>query len=613
MAVPAEIRAVPRPKNSVVSDSGRDGPKRYTVRERKSVKYIRGGNPQPCNGKVIGHIINMRFVPVQERAAPTGAQILSYGSSALVYKEVADLLDDLYQVVDVKEAQRIITIACLRVIKPGIAMNRYSTIYGMTFISKYFPNIGLSENVVEDLEKRLGQDEKLREKFFALRFARVLKTHKIAIDGTLKQDTSSINSLSAFSHKARVKGCRDISVLYAYDIDTKEPICAQVFPGNSIDAVSYREFIKTNKITRGIIIADKGFPPSKIADEFKTHKDLHFITPIKLNDKRISQYEMLAPVGIVEGLDKPVTYKKQALPNGKFLYAFRDVRLAGYEDSSYLDRALKNNTFDASKYTKDQEHMGVIVFESDQDLSAEDIYQYYSQRWSLELVFRYYKSGIGLDKTGVQTDFAVIGSEFINFFASVITCRIVEKMSKAGVLDRLSYKAVMDDLFSAARYVDHANDPEENDEYWVHTMPKVMKELVVLDLAKSIKEDEAKTKDKEKKEAKTKTQNEDKAKNEGEAETKTGEKAKKESKSEEQADTKVAEEANDKDNKAKPTEKAKQPRGRPRTKPAKDPNAPKRPRGRPRTRPIQTGPKRPRGRPRKDGTDPKSSTDQKKD
>ncbi len=589
MAVPPEIRAVPRPKNTVVVDSGRDGPKRYSVRERRGVKYIKGGNPQPCNGRVIGHIINMQFVPLKEKAAPTGPQILSYGSSALVNNEFADLLDDLYQVVDVTDAQKIIAIACLRVIKPGITMQRYSTIYGMTFISKYLPNIALSKNVIEDLEKRLGQDAKLREKFFARRFARVLETHKIAIDGTLKQDTSTINSLSAYSHKARVKGCRDISVLYAYDIDTKEPICAQVFPGNSIDAISYREFIKTNNITKGIIIADKGFPPSKIADEFKAHKDLHFITPIKLNDKRIAQYEMLSPVGIVEGLGKPVTYKKQQLPDGKFLYAFRDVRLAGYENSNYVDRALKNGTFDAKKYRKDQEHMGVIVFESDQDLSPKDLYLCYLQRWELELVFRYYKSDIDLDKTGVQSDFAVIGSEFINFFASVITCRIIDRMSKAGLLDKLSYKGVMDDLFSAARYVEPNDEPKEDDEYWVHTMPKVMQKLVALGLAKGSKtEDPSVT-------------------------TKTKKKAKADSKDE--ANTNVAKDADDKDNNAEaaPMEKVAKKRGRPRTKPVKDPNAPKRSRGRPRTRPLQTGPKRSRGRPRKDGSAPKSNSEQKAD
>ena len=38
MSVPQEIRAVNRPKNTIVEDRGRDGPKRYAVRERGVIK-----------------------------------------------------------------------------------------------------------------------------------------------------------------------------------------------------------------------------------------------------------------------------------------------------------------------------------------------------------------------------------------------------------------------------------------------------------------------------------------------------------------------------------------------------------------------------------------------
>ena len=48
-----------------------------------------------------------------------------------------------------------------------------------------------------------------------------------------------MNDLSAFSYKAKKKGCQEISVLYAYDIEAMEPICAEVFPRNSTDAASY--------------------------------------------------------------------------------------------------------------------------------------------------------------------------------------------------------------------------------------------------------------------------------------------------------------------------------------------------------------------------------------
>lgn len=56
MAVPANRRAVIRPKNTIVDDNGREESNRFPVRERTSSKYIPGRNPQPGNGKVIGHM-----------------------------------------------------------------------------------------------------------------------------------------------------------------------------------------------------------------------------------------------------------------------------------------------------------------------------------------------------------------------------------------------------------------------------------------------------------------------------------------------------------------------------------------------------------------------------
>lgn len=67
MAVPASIRAVERPSNTIVEDNGRDGPNRYAVRLRAGVKYVPGGNPQPRNGKVIGHIVDGKYVPTMHQ------------------------------------------------------------------------------------------------------------------------------------------------------------------------------------------------------------------------------------------------------------------------------------------------------------------------------------------------------------------------------------------------------------------------------------------------------------------------------------------------------------------------------------------------------------------
>ena len=107
MAVPDYIRKVPRPVNTIVVDNGRDGPNRYAVRERIGTRYIPGGNPQPRNGKVIGHIRDGKFVSKQEPSSVTGPDMLSYGASAFVKSVSRDLLDDLMDVYPIKEAYTI--------------------------------------------------------------------------------------------------------------------------------------------------------------------------------------------------------------------------------------------------------------------------------------------------------------------------------------------------------------------------------------------------------------------------------------------------------------------------------------------------------------------------
>ncbi len=307
MAVPVDIRAVPRPKNTIVDDSGREGPKRYAVRERSSTKYIAGGNPQPRNGKVIGHIINHEYVPIETVAKTSFTpDMLSYGSSALVRSVTRDIEKDLLAVYDPSDVFAIMSVATLRVIKPSVTANRMSTHYNRCFVCKDYPGAAISKNSVGRLFQKIGMDGTGRRLFYQRRMAATAADHHIAIDGTLKQDTSVVNDLSAYSYKARVRGCNDVSVIYAYDIERMEPICAEVFPGNSIDASSYPAFIRDNDIKRGIIVADKGFPPSKIKAELTERPDLHFLTPIKRNDVRISDNDMLAFDGVIEGIDADV-------------------------------------------------------------------------------------------------------------------------------------------------------------------------------------------------------------------------------------------------------------------------------------------------------------------
>lgn len=316
--------------------------------------------------------------------------------------------------------------------------------------------------------------------------------HHIAIDGTLKQDSSTVNDLSAFSRKARTRGCKEISVLYAYNIEKMEPVCAEVFPGNSIDASSYEAFIRDNDIRHGIIVSDKGFPPSKIADELKNRPELHFLTPIRRTDVRIRDNDMLSFTEPLKGVDGHILYKKCQLRNGRFLYSFRDAGKAAAEEAAFLARRERQEDFSTEIFRKKRESFGVIVFESDVDLDPKTAYTCYSDRWLLELVFNRYKSDECLDKTNVQGDFSVIGSEFINFIATVMTCRMVRKATDAGLLEKLTYGELLSDLSEIWRDADAPEHASSDDGHWVHALKSDMEELEALGLSEPVPQPEQK-------------------------------------------------------------------------------------------------------------------------
>lgn len=65
-------------------------------------------------------------------------------------------------------------------------------------------------------------------------------------------------------------------------------------------------------------------------------------------------------------------------------------------------------------------------------MTPENAYSRYSNKWEIELVFRYFKNEMKTYATNVQDDYTVIDEEFINTIASTITCRLVRIFKKRG-------------------------------------------------------------------------------------------------------------------------------------------------------------------------------------
>jgi len=453
MPIPKKILAVERPVNTVVISYGKNK-NFYAVRQRIGCKYV-DGRRVPINGPTIGHIIDGVYTPV-DTATPQNVSVSSvdlkdWANVVLCDAVFNDMIGELCQIYSRADALKIYCMSVLRVCDSGIKDYEIKEAYDTSFLSELYPGVALSKNTVSTLLNDLGKTCSRITRFMRNRTAVIGMDHHLLIDGTLKSDESTVNTLSDFSRKARIKGSRDISVLYAFDLELMEPICSKCFPGNMLDLVSYEAFIAENGITKGIIVADKGFPASAAGEYFKNHPDLHYLNPIKRNAKAIESYQLMDFDSILVGYEGITYSKKTCVEQGKWYYSFRDARRAAKEEQDWLRHANKTESYSLEILREKQKVFGTVVLECDLDLPAEIVYKAYENRWEIEIVMRFYKSSCEFDETRVHDDYSVIGSEFCDFLATVLTFRLIKRFDEAKSLEKYTYKRIMSILTKAKK------------------------------------------------------------------------------------------------------------------------------------------------------------------
>ena len=89
---------------------------------------------------------------------------------------------------------------------------------------------------------------------------------------------------------------------------------------------------------------------------------LSYLIPLKQNSAFIKNYGMDSPTEHLKGYtDATILYKKVRMSNGKYLYAFRDPKMAYEQEVAYVQQAQKKEAFDSEKYIEKKSLFGLIV------------------------------------------------------------------------------------------------------------------------------------------------------------------------------------------------------------------------------------------------------------
>jgi len=447
MPVPEDIRKVSRPKNTIVFAYGKNKDL-YGVKSRTGC-IRKDGRNVPVDGPVIGHIVNGTFMPLDDtpKIKHSDADYLRWADAVLCDSLSKDILEDLREVYHGSDAVRTYVIAMLRAIEPDIRDCELGTEYEETFLSLMYPNVPLSKNSVGDHLRDLGRTCSRMTKFMQIRAERVCADHIVAIDSTLKSDESYVNTFSDASYKTRHTGRRGISIVYAFDVNTGEPVCSKAYPGNVVDVSLLEDFIRTQKVYRGMIVVDKGFSYGAAKDAFSKNPDLHFLIPLKRDAKVIAEYRMYDYNASVPGRSG-LACRKEKMNDGKILYSFRDAGRASQEESDWIGR---HSEYDPAELAGLRKEFGSIVFISDADMDCGVAYAAYEERWKIEKMFWIYKDILGFDQTRVHSDTAVMGTEFVNFLSVLMEYRMRRAFSKVRELDGVPHRIVLRKLRRATK------------------------------------------------------------------------------------------------------------------------------------------------------------------
>lgn len=441
MPIPAEILAVERPKSTrVLYSFGR-----YLVVKRTSKRV--NGRTVPVDLGTIGEIKDGKYIEIRKEPRRTKAgrtvDVKDYGEVALCNLVGKEIIEELKEVYDLPDATRIYVIALLRAAYHDIKNRDIQLAYDTSFASEMYPKVALSENTISTFLETVGMEYSKISQFMRNRIEKFGGSN-LVVDGMLKDCNSDTDIFSEFSRKGSKKGSKDLTLMYAYDPTTREPVAVKPYPGNMLDLTSVDDFLTEFHVKSGLLVMDKGFYGPNALKTIRGIEGLGYIIPLKQSSKLITDNEMDKEITSIlsEYKDAQILWKKKKIADNRFLYAFRNPKDAYDQEIGYLVRNRNKGTYSEDKYLDKQSEFGLIVFESNMDLDPLEVYDAYAKRWEIEIMFNLYKNIVELNTTRVHGDYRVYATEFINFLSVLISSKVKWLLSNTGVAAKYSYKQV---------------------------------------------------------------------------------------------------------------------------------------------------------------------------
>ena len=415
-AVPENIRKL-KPIGSIVKKIGNN----YYVYEHSQKKEKNKWKTK--SGKLIGRITEDNgFIPNTNCSVSEEISTLDFGQYAIVINNSKPTIERLLKYFNPIDAYSIYYVAIVHFVNGFVPLKDIHHYIEQSYISLKSSDISFSYYKLSQLLDALG-----RRQGKVFNFEQSLlddSSKEIAIDGHDIKSTSHDNDLAEYGNKYSSFKDMQMNVLMAYDINTGLPLISRAYPGSILDKVSVRDLLEFNDYKNMLFIIDRGFYSKENIVLFSQNGN-HYIIPLSQNlkeYKEVTETMDFHDVFVYEKDKKvtPIEYKEYANGDTKII-VYRDLTMNAKERSDYLKNLEQDpQKYSMEEYEKLKDFFGVIILQSNLEISSKEIYVYYKKRWTIETFFNYFKNRVDINNLGLSDYYATQGMCFIMLIVGLI-------------------------------------------------------------------------------------------------------------------------------------------------------------------------------------------------
>ena len=416
-SVPESIRAM-KPRGTMVKAIGG----RYYVYEYRSV--TRGGRRKTEMGACVGKIEGgVGFVPNSSYARGGEVTTLEFGQYAVALANsggVLELLRAHFNPQDAAQVYALAVVNCVNGVQPAKDAGRH---FAMSALSLRFPSLKMGPDALSTLLDALGRRQGPVMSFEAALCAS--SGREVAVDGHAMPSSSRLNDLAEPGYKRGRLGSDQVNLLMAYDVESGRPMLSRMYEGAALDKASVRDLLTRAELSNKMFIVDAGFYSKGNIEAF-TSDGCSYIIPL--------QKQLLACREAVSdpAVDGRFVYRRSrrasaveyrdARRRGARVILFRDLNKQALEQAGYLSKVEQGaKGYTAERFEEVKDLMGVIVLQtSREDMSAQEVYEAYKRRWSVETFFDWLKNGAGLTSPGARDYCKAQGLAFVALVTALV-------------------------------------------------------------------------------------------------------------------------------------------------------------------------------------------------